>query len=303
MSKKIKITEDQAKRLFKKKNKIKITTEQLKLVVESETKPNIDFDRFSDEIVVFLKDILANPKKVPLSTYWDDLGISRHKLFQIVKNADLITDNMNEGEGMRRYSVKKEGFRSKIQKAHKVINEMSDGYFPGDAYYDPQAPYNEDNMDDDPIIPEKEYASIQDYIPGNEKSYTLFLTPKGREVVWDSNTVDDKSFEPYQDIKGHIDEEAIDRYFNDNLFKEIKLSANTNDLNQGFAVLVTDKNNSAVDDYFELDNLTETTTATSSGQYSAPLEVRPIDNDEYAPSQEVKDMLEGTIIVDTDEDE
>ena len=111
---------------------------------------------FAQELIVFIKDVIANPKRVPFSNYWKALDLTRKELFDLVNREDLLTKMVDEGN-VNSYKAKKIGFRRGVkelckkivERSHTQLNEFGDAGYPAGAEHDSRAPFNDASDYDD----------------------------------------------------------------------------------------------------------------------------------------------------------
>jgi len=290
----IKINEDQYKRLFKGGTQISknldksIQTNDLQ--VESDENKNINLLEFAQEIIVFIKDVLKDPKNVVLSPYWDNLDISKGKLFRMLKKEGLLSLS-NEANETKQYITPKLGFRKKIKELYNKVNSKDmvnefggDGGYPAGAEHDPRAPWNQPEYDDDDheygkdsIKADKEILKLI-YFSNEMDDVAIFTDNKKIFVIVGetlAHRIGDDLF-PYEDIEEEIDSETMYNYVNDKLSKkEIKIYSSVNALNEGYLCSLTPEIVQHLMKYYGRDEklvsiirqIPESTTATSSGSF------------------------------------
>lgn len=310
----LKINESQYDRLFKGGfNKAsKSMSKDLKKsgIKEGEAKPELNPLEFAQELIVFIKDVIANPRRVPFSTYWDALNISRKELFLMVKKADLLTMMVGEGN-VKTYKAKKIGFRKGIKELCKKImeNQLTEdgGGFPAGAEFDPNAPWNQDDA---------EYNSKREglkckkcplkYVYFNERSDDLmiFKDANGLYAYSGANTPEE-NYTDFMDIEGIIDDEAIYHYVNVLLEDgEMKIEIDPKLLADGQVVKITPQLKELLIGWYGndsemveiLNRLPESTGASSSGAFVGGMSGGPIQKDTgIAPEQALRDISEDEI--------
>lgn len=171
-NKTLKITENQYKRLFKEGTLSKVTNKNI-----NESKKKIDILEFAEEIIVFIKDVLSNPRTMKFSKYWEDLGISKNELFDLAKKNNLLT--FTEGNEV---IAPKIGFRKNIKEMYKTIsgtntslNEFGDAGYPAGASNDSSSAYNEPMQTNNE--PQEEIITISD---SDKKFHLIGMSSDGK---------------------------------------------------------------------------------------------------------------------------
>tara|TARA_R110000796_G_scaffold18980_2_gene57149 strand:- start:12216 stop:15437 length:3222 start_codon:yes stop_codon:yes gene_type:complete len=274
----LKINEDQYSRLFKGGfNSSKAVGKNIKKHLGENSKP-IDVSNFAQEVIVFVKDVITNPKTTPLSSFWEDLGISKRKLFNMVKDAGLLELSIDETNNSRSYTSGKFGFRKKVKELYKTINEFGDAGYPAGAEHDPNASWNEPDYEEEegegPIQAEKE---ILEQVYFGDESDDLMIFQKGdNKYVIVADNMDGELLDPYESIPYAGSEEAIYNYVNDKLYrKEIAVQQGVKALYDGQLVIITPDIKEALLKHFGddvklveiLNQIPETTVAVSSGPF------------------------------------
>jgi hypothetical protein len=147
----LRISESQYNRLFNNKGGAakNLNKSFKKAGIGENTTKEINLNEFAEEVIVFIKDILSNPRTMTFSSYWKSLDISKSQLFKMVKNQGLLklTDENSE---IKEYITPKFGFRKNIKELYKNIsekcaslNELGDSGYPAGAFDDPNAPWNQ----------------------------------------------------------------------------------------------------------------------------------------------------------------
>jgi len=205
----LKITESQYNSIFKKYDKAEKTMDKNMANLNMEDSKVEDKDinplEFAQEIIVFIKDIVTNPRQVPFSKYWEDLDISRAELFKLLKEEGLLT-KMVEGDKSTSYSTKKNGFRRGVKKVFNELNKAKrdlseDGYISGIS--DPR---------DEPIHPPRPFSKNKSFelIDYNEQNEQLALFRRdGLLYAINGDVIPDEYIKQYADFDGIVDEEAI----------------------------------------------------------------------------------------------
>jgi hypothetical protein len=292
----LKINEDQYSRIFKGKlntsDKVQKNFDKSG-VVEDKTKKELNLLEFAREIIVFIKDVISNPKSVPLSTYWKEVGINKGQLFRLLRKEGLLEELMSEApedQRFKSYSSKKVGFRKKIKELFKrfnsegeQINELGGAGYPAGAEFDSNAPWNQSDTDSkdyvhgdetDPIKAEKEILKLV-YYSENSDGLAIFKRDDDLFVII-SYKIDGELLEPYEDIAGYPDGETINNFVNHRLGNgEMHLYQDVNALNSGDISLINKEVRDDLMKYYGddiklvdiLNQLPESTTAASSGAY------------------------------------
>jgi len=205
----LKITESQYNSIFKKYDKAEKTMDKKMANLNMEGNEVEDKDinplEFAQEIIVFIKDIITNPRQVPFSKYWEDLDISRAELFKLLKEEGLLT-KMVEGDKNTSYSTKKNGFRRGIKRVFTELNKAKrdlseDGYVSG-----------WDDPTDEPMHPDRPYSKNKSFesIHYNENSELLTLFKRdGLLYAINGDVIPDEYIKQYCDFDGIVDEDAI----------------------------------------------------------------------------------------------
>ena len=217
----LKITESQYNSIFKKYDKAEEKMDKNIKNLNMEGKEVDDKDinplEFAQEIIVFIKDIITNPRQVPFSKYWSDLDISRSELFKILKNEGLLT-KMAEGDDSTSYSTKKSGFRRGLKKVFNEVNkakmDLSEegNYMSG--YDDPR---------DEPMQPDR-FASKHesfDLLHYNEESEQLAIFKKdGLLYAINGTGIPHEYIKQYADFDDIVDIEAMNAFVNEEYVNE-----------------------------------------------------------------------------------
>tara|TARA_R110000824_G_scaffold156963_7_gene330392 strand:- start:4826 stop:6934 length:2109 start_codon:yes stop_codon:yes gene_type:complete len=147
----LRISESQYNRLFNNKgNAAKDLSKSFnKAGIGENTTKEINLNEFAEEVIVFIKDILSNPRTMSFSSYWKSLGISKSQLFNMAKKQGLLTLT-DENPEIKEYITPKFGFRKNVKELYKNIsekytslNELGDSGYPAGAWDDANAPWNE----------------------------------------------------------------------------------------------------------------------------------------------------------------
>ena len=317
----LKVNEGQYDRLFKGgfNSASKSISKSLKKggIKEGEDEPEINQLEFAQELIVFIKDVLANPKVVPFSTYWENLNITRKELFLMIKKEGLLTMMVDE-TNVNTYKAKKIGFRKGVKELYNKITDSQlteDGGYPAGAEHDPRAPYNQTDSEFDDG--DSEYgegtgvkAKVINLVPVyyNENSDDLMIFKHNNELyAFISSTVDADDFNEFMDFEGIIDKEAIKQYINVGFNKpegdesRMVVYGNPDMLSKGELVKigpeVKDKLIGWYGDDGEMVNLLnqlpESTGAASSGSFVGAMSGGPIKKDTgMSPEQAMQDISE-----------
>ena len=107
----LKINESQYDRLFRGgfNKSSKAVSKNLKKagIKEDEVKKELNPLEIAQELIVFVKDVIKNPKRVPFSVFWQDLGVSRKDLFNLLKREGILTMMVDEATNVKSYKAKK----------------------------------------------------------------------------------------------------------------------------------------------------------------------------------------------------
>jgi len=176
----LRITESQYNRLFNSKGKAsqKLSKNLKKAGIGEGATKKIDLVDFAEEIVVFIKDILSNPRTMSFSPYWEDLGISKNQLFNMVKKQGLLALADDNAE-IKEYIAPKFGFRKNVKELYKnisekytTLNEFGDGGYPAGAEMDPNNPWDQEDGEEETQV---EIISLED----NQKKFKLlYMEPQ-----------------------------------------------------------------------------------------------------------------------------
>lgn len=291
----VKITESQYKRLFNKG-----TVEPKKVVIEDETK-KVDLVEFAEQVIVFIKDILTNPKNVPFSSYWKQFDISKKLLYKLVKDNELLvfSDELNE------YSAPKMGFRRKIKELCKKINEKQQSLneFGGNtpsigSDFHPNNPANAEGGDfgyqDEPediisLEPSEKtfkilHMSDEDGVTIFKRGSKLFVIKLSDVEIGKINKLDNEeggavSRFDYNETVDNISPSGMDNWVN-HMYNQGEMKLMINDKNDFYPTLtlVTPIVKSKLLSFYGndeklsdiLNQLPESTTASSSGSFEGP---------------------------------
>jgi hypothetical protein len=297
----IRINEDQYNRLFSNNNSGKTNLN------EGENK-EINLTEFAEELIVFIKDVLSLPKPIPFSPYWEELGFTKGKLFNLLKKEGLI-QLADEKSGIKEYMTPKAGFRRKVKEVYKKIKEKNealnelDGGYPAGAENDPTAPYNQSDdevsNEREPIKADKEIMSLVYY---GEDSLCIFKH-KDKLFALLGGAFDNEVVEPYEEIPGNPEPEAYTNFVNDKLIKgEMKAYQDPKAFDRGDLALITPETKEEILNTYGndeelvslLNQLPESTGAASSGAYVGGASFNgPIRKDTGdSPEEALKDLSE-----------
>jgi len=310
----LKVNEGQYDRLFKGGfNKAsKTMSKDLKKggIKENEETSELNPLEFAQELIVFIKDIIANPRRVPFSTYWDGLGITRKELFLLVKKEDLLTMMVDEGN-VKTYKAKKVGFRKGIKELCKKImenqlNELSeDGGYPAGAEFDSRAPYNQDDSG------QKQRGELTTeempfkFVHFNERSDGLMIFKNGANLyAFNATNVPEEEYAEFMDMDSIVDDEAILRYVNamyNPKTGSAKPQSDPEAMGAGQLVQIGPELKQLLISWYGADakmveilnRLPESTGAASSGAYVGAMSGGPIQKDTgMSPEQAMQDINE-----------
>lgn len=295
----LKITEGQYSRIFK------------GIIKESKTEDApINKLEFAQELIVFIKDIMTNPKNVPFSSYWKKLGINKGQLFRMVKKEGLLEEVVDEETKSKNFASKKVGFRKKIKEVFKKItekeniNELGDAGYPAGAENDSRAQYNEPNdephYDNGPIKAEKEIVSIE-YFNEEADGLAIFKSDNNLLAIVSAN-LDGELLADYEDVQGYPDGDTLYNYVNHQLESgQLEIYDNVKALEAGKLSMVTPEVKGYILNLFGgdenlvqlLSQLPETTGAGSSGAYVGGMSGGPIQkNTGISPEKAMKSLNE-----------
>lgn len=306
----LKINESQYKRLFKEN-----------LLIESKGSPKKDIDslKFAQQLIVFIKDIIKNPKNIPFSSYWKDLGLTKHQLFNLVKKEGILDLTVDESTGENTYGAKKLGFRRGIKNIYKEITSEekpmveADGGYPFGAEDDPNAPWNErgDESNDEaegPIRP----MEVLKPIYFDDREDILLLKYEGSYYIFIAPTHNAEEFIPYEDIDDVIDAEAVSSYVNDNYVNNGKVRAQQSWealVNGELCVVTPEIRAKLFDNYGDsvklleyISQIPETTGSASSGAYVGGSPFNMGSTKGLSPEEAMAELInDGNLIDDDDE--
>jgi len=279
-------------------------------IKEDSEKPELNPLEFAQELIVFIKDVIANPKRVPFSAYWENIGISRKELFMMLKKADLLTMMVGEGN-VKTYKAKKIGFRKGVIEMYKQFSEnqlnevgYEGGGYPAGAEDDPRNPINDPMHTDNgegqgEIVDNKTFEQVY----YSEHSDDLMILKHSNDLyVFISANVDEEAFRPFQDMEGIVDEKAIINYVNAKWNKEEKVFGEFNRVNDGQIVKIGPEVAQKLIGLYGndgemvniLNQLPESTGASSSGSFVGGMSgAGPIQKDTgMSPEQAMQDISE-----------
>jgi hypothetical protein len=290
----LKVNESQNDRLFKGgfNKPSKAMSKDLKKggIKETEEKPELNPLEFAQELIVFIKDVIANPRQVPFSTYWDDLGMTRKELFTLIKKEGLLTQMVGEGN-VNTYKAKKVGFRKGIKELCKKImenqlNEAGGGY-PAGAEFDPSAPYNQDDSESENRQEgQKCKKCLLTPIHFNERSDDLMIfKDANRLYAYSGANTPEEEYADFMDMDGIVDYDAISNYVNV-LYEEglLKPTVDPDGIGGGQLVVITPELKQLLLGWYGddvkmveiLNQLPESTGAASSGAFVGGMSGGPI---------------------------
>lgn len=307
----IKITESQYKRLFKESASKEISKQFRKIGIRESEQKEIDIHDFAREVIVFIKDIIKNPKDVPFSSYWKGLGITKRELFDMATKEGILTPSISEDTGQNIYEAKRQGFRKGVKNMYKKLTEsmLSEAPYPYTPDWEsdghPNDPRNEKDSDyeqepeREPAIRVKKY--FKDVYFSTESDDLMLFTKNGTFYVFVAATVNEDEYENYTDFKGVIDRETIIHYVNDRFGgKEAELNDEWNYLMDGYLCVVTpDLKEELFDNYGGdvklveyLNKLPESTMSSSSGPYTGAMGGGPNKKDTgLSPEEAMSELI------------
>ena len=232
----LKINEDQYSRLFKggfkTSDKVEKNFDNNDLA-ESKDKKELNSLEFAREIIVFIKDIITNPKSVPFSKYWKELGVNKGQLFRLLKKEGLLEEQLSESpeedQHFKSFSSKKVGFRKAIKELFKSFKNKDSqlNEFQID-YNDPTAghPMNDepDHVENNgPIKAQKKIFKVIHHNNGSDgltilknlSNNSLYVITIHDIEVGTPNDTGETVLAPYEDIEGNPDGETVENYVND----------------------------------------------------------------------------------------
>ena len=314
----LKITESQYKRLFKENfpsgKAVEKLSKRIKKSGMDENAKKLDLVDFAQEVVVFVKDVLSktDPRSIPYSPYWQELGLSKGQLFNLIKKHGLV-DLVDEQNEIREYAAPKFGFRKKIKELYNTLSEFDGGYPAGAD--NSSAPWNQQDGN-------QEAQEVIITIPDEKKKFRILhmgedgmsiFKAGGELFVASQSDIEAINDNPEEwdgklymyDYKGQPDnvtargfEDYINDMYNDGEMKPVR-----NDNTRKFPVptLVTPRVRQFISKYYGndpkmsdiLNQMPETTGAASSGAYVAGASFgKPMANDTgNSPAQEMGELI------------
>jgi len=304
-AKRLKITESQYKKLFTEKK------------LSSNDKPTNKL-KFAQEIIVLIKDAIKDTKNFKISSYWKDLGISKKKLLYLLRKEGILSLNMSN-DGDYKYASKKQGFRKGVNNIYNesiIRNSLteSDGLLPTGSEFDPNAPWNQENNSDDDFKEsiKVERKKLTPLLFSDKSDGIAIFKNKGRFYAFDGSLIDEYEYAPYMDSPNVIDDETVYNYVNDKLNKkELRISNNGFDgFTKGEVTSITPQFKETLFKYYgddiklvdALNQLPESTTSASSGQYVGNGTSNLAFNSELSPEEAMDELINDGKIIDNLED-
>ena len=317
-SKVLRVSESQYNRIFKGNSSPSksLTKSFNKIGIKEDSTNDIDMIEFAQELIVFIKDVLSRPKTMPFSTYWEGLGISKNKLFKMVKSEGLLKFGDETGE-IKEYVTPKVGFRKgikgiykKVSEGNSNLNEMGDAGYAAGADMDSNATFNNvDAENQDEVESIKSEKEIMGLVYFNSDLDGLSIFNYGGDLFYISlSDLTDEDTQPYEDIEGHPNKDTMYHYVNDKLLrKEIKVFKKN--APHGQISLITPTLRETLLSYYGedeklvsiLSQLPESTTASSSGSFTPGgiSNELPKRNNGMSPKEALQDISE--VVPDIDE--
>lgn len=243
---------------------------------------------FTKHVIGFLKDIIGSQSEKELSYYWRNLGIDKNTLCDMMTNSGLISSMDNGG-----YNVIKANFANNIKNLYgEIVTKPENELVDED---DMNAPQNQpDVMINKPIDPKYKPLHLQSY----NSEVAIFADDHHKLFVFYYEHLNKNVFKDYaemtkhvvgKDAEGHpefeysddwdIDGNILSRYVNDNLGELSKGKGIIGFESGKDLVLIDDELKTELLDLYDKDKklkkslgvIDETTSASSSGQFTGPM--------------------------------